>query len=188
MRDPDLIRLFITPLEQLSVPYMITGGVASVVYGDPRFTRDVDIVLELRESDVDRFAGAFSGDEFYAPPKETLVEECNRPRHGHFNVIHRDTTLRADIYLMGDDPLHIWAMNRRSTLAFDDGRISMAPIEYVVLRKLEYYRSSGSERHLRDVAMMLRVSGEMINQRELDEWIERLSLRAALEAAEAFEV
>ncbi|HUF50534.1 MAG TPA: hypothetical protein VMN60_06865 [Longimicrobiales bacterium] len=47
MTDPDLVRLFIEPLEGLDLVYMITGGVASVIYGDPRFTRDIDIVLEL---------------------------------------------------------------------------------------------------------------------------------------------
>jgi hypothetical protein len=46
--DPDLIALFIGPLEDAKIPYMITGGVAAVIYGDPRFTRDVDVVVELR--------------------------------------------------------------------------------------------------------------------------------------------
>lgn len=45
MVEPDFIRLFIEPLEKLGVQYMITGGVASVIYGDPRFTRDIDVVL-----------------------------------------------------------------------------------------------------------------------------------------------
>jgi hypothetical protein len=48
--DPDLIRLFVEPLEAIDISYMITGGVASVIYGDPRFTRDVDIVMELRQA------------------------------------------------------------------------------------------------------------------------------------------
>lgn len=47
--EPDFIGLFVAPLEDLEVPYMITGAVASVIYGDPRFTRDIDIVLELRD-------------------------------------------------------------------------------------------------------------------------------------------
>jgi len=56
VRDPDLVRLFIEPLERLGVRYMVTGGVASVVYGDPRFTRDVGVVLELRPALVDSSA------------------------------------------------------------------------------------------------------------------------------------
>lgn len=48
---------------------MITGGVASVVYGDPRFTPDVDLVLELPANAVGRFANAFAGEAFYVPPR-----------------------------------------------------------------------------------------------------------------------
>lgn len=46
---------------------MITGGVASVVYGDPRFTRDIDIVLQLPAAQAERFASAFDRDDSYVP-------------------------------------------------------------------------------------------------------------------------
>jgi hypothetical protein len=36
---PDLIDLFVRPLDAVGIPYTVTGGVASVVYGEPRFTR-----------------------------------------------------------------------------------------------------------------------------------------------------
>ena len=78
--DPDLIRLFIEPLEELEIPYMITGGVASVIYGDPRFTRDIDVVLELRGAHIGRLASAFAAGDFYVPPKEVLEEEAARPQ------------------------------------------------------------------------------------------------------------
>ena len=167
--------------------YMVTGGVASVIYGDPRFTRDVDVVLSLPDSDVDRFSSLFSEDDFYVPPLETLRMEAGRERHGHFNVIHRDTALRADIYLLGDDPLHAWGFERRTSLSMGEHYISIAPVEYVILRKLEYFRESGSDRHLRDVAMMLLIRGEIINHKELRSWIVRLELEGALEAAVAYE-
>ena len=75
MTDPDFIGLFIEPLETQGLSYMITGGVASVIYGDPRFTRDIHIVLELPESGIEGLAQAFSSPDFYLPPVETLREE-----------------------------------------------------------------------------------------------------------------
>ncbi len=57
MTEPDLVGLFVAPLEGLGLRYMITGGVASVIYGDPRFTRDIDLVVELREPDAGRAVG-----------------------------------------------------------------------------------------------------------------------------------
>lgn len=113
---------------------MITGGVASVVYGDPRFTRDIDLILELREADAVGFLNAFSPDDFYRPPLEALRKEIRRPRHGHFNIIHQNTALRADVYLLGDDPLHAWALERHlrdisAMIEISGERIERAEVE-----------------------------------------------------------
>ena len=187
MTEPDLIGLFVAPLESLGLDYMITGGVASVVYGEPRFTRDVDLILALREADAGGFLDAFSPDDFYRPPLEALTEEIRRPRHGHFNIIHRDTALRADVYLPGDDPLHAWAFERRVRIPLeDDAAIWLAPPEYVLVRKLQYYEESGSDRHLRDISAMLEISGEKIDLLEVEVWARRLGLEEVLGAARSF--
>ena len=184
---PDLVGLFIRPLEDLEIPYMVTGGVASVVYGDPRFTRDIDVVLQLASVDVERFASAFDSGDFYVPPVEVLQEEAGRVGGGHFTVIHRDSALRADIYVVADDPLHAWGFQRRRRLPLDDFAIWLAPIEYVILRKLEYFQASGSERHLRDIALMLRISSAIVDHAALRDWIERLDLTDPWRTAESFD-
>jgi len=186
--DPDFIGLFIEPLETQGLSYMITGGVASVIYGDPRFTRDIDIVLELPESGIEGLAQAFSSPDFFLPPVETLREEALRPRHGHFTIIHRGTALRADVYLLGDDPLHAWAFGRRVRIPLDASiAIWLAPVEYVIVRKLEYYAISGSDRHLRDISMMLDVSGEKVDRAQLRRWVERLGLDEAWVNAKGYD-
>ncbi len=176
MAAPDLVGVFVRPLEALGIPYMVTGGVAAVIYGDPRFTRDIDIVLGLAPEDAQQFSDAFDPEAFYVPPLDTLREEAGRQRHGHFNVIHRDSALRADVYISGSDPLHVWAFDRRQSLQLDQGSVALAPPEYVIVRKLEYYRDSGSDRHLRDIAMMLRLSADQIDQREIERWVAELDL------------
>ncbi len=186
MADPDLIGLFVEPLEAIGVAYMITGGVASVIYGDPRFTRDVDIVMELQHTEIAALRSAFDPAAFYVPPVEALEDEAARPDGGHFNVIHRETALRADVYLAGEDPLIGWAFGRRVRLQVGGGEIWLAPIEYVILRKLEYYEQSGSDRHLRDVAMMLRISGDTVDSGTLLQWAERLDLLEILKQARRF--
>lgn len=186
MVEPDLIGLFVRPLEGMGISYMITGGVASVIYGDPRFTRDVDLVLRVSEEDLEGLPSAFSPEDYYVPPGEALRREAQRTRYGHFNLIHRDTGLRADVYLAGDDPLHAWAFDRRVRIPLDDGAIWLAPIEYVVVRKLQYYRDSGSDRHIRDVAMMLALSGERVDEEALGQWVESMGLAEELAAARAF--
>jgi hypothetical protein len=184
---PDFVGLFIRPLEALEIPYMITGGVASVIFGDPRFTRDIDIVLQLKPEDVERLVSAFDLDDFYVPPLEALGREVARIRHGHFNIIHRGSALRADVYLLGDDPLHAWAFDRRRRIPLEDTAIWVAPPEYVILRKLEYTASSGSTRHLRDIAMMVRISGGLIDLGAVEGWVHLLGLETTWESAKTFE-
>jgi hypothetical protein len=145
-------------------------------------------VLELPEPNVSSLVEAFSSPDFYLPPMEVLREEAARQRHGHFNIIHRDTALRADVYLLGDDPLHAWAFPRRIRISLEKTTaVWLAPVEYVVLRKLEYYAMSGSGRHLRDVSTILDVSGGMVDRQELGRWVDSLSLQRAWEAARDFD-
>lgn len=84
--------------------------------------------------------------------------------------------------------LFVAPLERRLMLDVDGVTATVAPVEYVVLRNLEYFRMSGSDRHLRDVAMILRVSGEKLRWAEFERWIEALSLQAELTAAQAFQV
>ena len=178
MTDASLIALFVRPLNQLRIPYMITGGVASVVYGEPRFTRDIDLVLALRPADASRFAGAWPQDAFYVPPIEVIAAESARSAYGHFNVVHHETTMRADVYLAGDDPLNSWAFGHIVRRQVDEDEVALAPIEAVILSKLRYYQSGGSDRHLRDIHRMLRVSGDLVNRPELERWAQRLGVQA----------
>ena len=48
MQDPDFIYLFVAPLESAGITYMITGSVASSIYGEPRNTFDIDLVVLLQ--------------------------------------------------------------------------------------------------------------------------------------------
>jgi hypothetical protein len=176
MAETDLFSVFTRKLEELGVVYMVTGSVAGMLYGEPRVTHDVDIVLVLTPGDVQRVIEAFPIDEFYCPPEEVLLEEVMRGQRGHFNLIHHTTGFRADMYLAGRDPLHRWALGERRGITHEGHRVSIAPVEYVIVRKLEFFREGGSEKHLRDIAGILRVSGEDVGKGVLLDWIERLGL------------
>jgi hypothetical protein len=186
MTDASLIALFVRPLNQLRIPYMVTGGVASVVYGEPRFTRDIDLVIGPRPRDARRFAEAWSAEEFYVPPVEVIEEESGRPAHGHFKVIHHQTAMRADVYLAGSDPLNAWSFAHMVARRVDDDEVSMAPIEAVILSKLRYYQIGRSDRHLRDIYQMLRVSGDLVDRPELERWAARLGVDNEWKQAQEF--
>lgn len=155
---------------------MVTGAVAAIIYGEPRLTNDIDIVLALPERHAPRLAEAFENQEFYVPPVESIITEIRRAWHGHFNLIHAPTALKADIYLAGEDPLHHWALARRRRVQVSGEAVYVAPPEYVVVRKLEYFRSGGSDKHLRDIGIILQTCGDEIDRVTLDREIARLGL------------
>ncbi len=174
--DPSLFALYTEPLNALGIDYMVTGSVAGIVYGEPRLTHDVDLVLSLASKDVHAFHAAFPIDDFYCPPVEVIETERARTTRGHFNLIHHTTGFKADIYLKSD-ALHDWGFSHRVKISQGEGFMWVAPPEYVILRKLEYFREGGSEKHLRDIAMILSVSQDRLDS----EWIAAQVERAQLE-------
>jgi len=180
---PDFFLIFIHRLNLTRCPYMITGAAASIIYGEPRLTNDLDLVLDLKKGDVPGFAQKFTLEEFYCPPEEVIILEVARPVRGHFNLIHHDTGFRADVYLAGRDSLHHWGLANRKSVQMEDQSVWVAPVEYVILRKLEYYREGQSEKHLRDIAGMLEVSDAQINTAWLEEQIAARHLQEEWQAA-----
>jgi hypothetical protein len=87
---------------------------------------------------------------------------------------------------MGRDPLHAWAFARRQRIAIDGGELVLAPPAYVILRKLEFFREGGSEKHLRDIASILDVSADLVPMDELNGLVERRGLQAPWQEALAY--
>ena len=177
MLEPDLIELFVRPLDRLQFRYLVSGSVAAMLYGEPRVTHDIDMVVFLRPHDIARLPEAYPAPEFYLPPPEVIAAEAARER-GQFNVIHSDSGLKADFYIAKRDELHAWAFRNVRQCAFGKMTILLAPPEYVIVRKLEFHREGGSDKHLRDIRSMLAISGGQIDRAELDEWIRQRGLDA----------
>jgi len=184
MPEPNLFQIFTNPLNRMGLRYMVTGAAASIIYGQPRLTLDLDLVIELKPGDAEKLLlQAFPPGEFYSPPPESIGLEANRPLHGHFNIIHQRTGFKADFYPMGQDPLHEWGMANRKRIEIEGEAFWVAPPEYVILRKLQYYREGRSEKHLRDIASILEFSSDEIDFRQLQGKIDHYSLQREWELA-----
>jgi len=178
MPEVDLFLLFVRPLQQAGFRYVVTGSVAAIFYGEPRLTLDVDLVVFLKEKDIARLAEIFPSGDFCLPPPEVIAAEARREQRGHFNILHLATGFKADLYLSGRDELEAWAFRFQRQVLFEGETVALAPPEYVIVRKLEYYREGGSEKHLRDLRSMLAVSGKQLDQPALQDWIQRRGLQA----------
>ena len=181
MQDPDFITLFVAPLEAAGISYMITGSVASSIYGEPRNTLDIDLVVLIKPDQIPLLPELFPEDDFYLPPADVIAIESRREAHGHFNIIHHHTGLKADIYLSRNHPILPWALDHTRRIQTTTCEISVAPPEYVILHKLEFYRESGHKRHLRDIAGM--VEQQELDQEFLTTSVHSLQLQSQWQAA-----
>ncbi len=176
MPEADLFLLFARPFNRAGIRYIIGGSVAAIFYGEPRLTNDVDFVAFLNEADIRRLPDIFPPSDFYLPPPETIAAEVAREQRGQFNIIHMNTSFKADVYPTGRDEFNAWAFRNKRRIEYEGETLVLAPPEYVIVRKLEFFREGGSEKHLRDIRSMLAVSGDQMDRAELDEWIRRRGL------------
>ncbi|MFO7535096.1 MAG: hypothetical protein R6X19_05340 [Kiritimatiellia bacterium] len=144
-------------------------------------TLDVDLVLELSPIRISDLLEAFPAEFFCCPPPDVIAHEISRERRGHFNIIHMETGFKGDLYPLGRDELHLWGMAHRRAVELGGESVMLAPPEYVIIRKLEYFREGGSEKHMRDIAGMLLVRNAAIDQGVIQEWAARLCLEGEWE-------
>jgi hypothetical protein len=176
MAAPELIERFVLPLESLDIRYMVTGAVAAMGYGEPRLTNDVDVVVELRATDVARFVAVFAGaGDLYVPPAETIAAAVAMGARGSFNVIHPGHALKADFFVAAD-ALAAWGLEHRRREPMGEAGVWLAPPEYVVVRKLEYFRTGTSAKHLDDIRSMLAHGADRLDMPVIEAHVHRLGL------------
>jgi len=183
--DPlDVALRVIAVLEDLGVPYVLGGSLASSLVGEPRATADVDLAVRLSDADVSSLVRALES-EFYV--SEEAAHEAVR-RHASFNLVHLETVLKVDLFVLGDDLLDRRQLERRTRVRVSDDpprELWVGSAEDQVLRKLRWYRDGGgiSERQWRDVIGILAVQGERLDREELRAAAREADLADLLERA-----
>ena len=174
MEQAELLRRVVEVLEEQGITYLLVGSLASGVYGEPRLTHDIDVVVELRPDQVAKLCEAFPSPEYYVSQQAAREAVASG---GQFNVIHPASGNKIDFMLARQDAWGRSQIGRRRQEQILPGRpgYTAAP-EDVIIGKLWYYRDGGSEKHLRDIAAMLQVSGDEIDQEYINHWTRQLGL------------
>lgn len=183
--EPVEVTLKVTDiLENLDIPYLISGSLASTLYGMVRTTQDSDIVAEMRHEHLKPFISALQ-DEFYVDD-EMIAEAIQH--NSSFNIIHRETMFKVDVFLPRPRPFLQSQLTRaqKQTFTFEsEVSAKFASPEDTILSKLEWYRMGGevSDRQWRDILGVLKTKSGEIDIDYLKKWASELKVSDLLERA-----
>jgi hypothetical protein len=157
-------------LNQLNIPYLVTGSLAYNIYTLPRATRDIDVIIELFEKDVPDFIKAIEGDYYFN--QQTILEEVKRK--GMFNIIHLHSSYKIDLILRSNDIFEIAKFKRRKAIEIFNHQIYVITLEDLVISKLRWIQQLESEMHKRDILALLQ--NPDVDLLYIKEWCNRLNL------------
>ena len=149
MEQDELLAYACRHLGALGLSYLVTGSVASTVYGEPRFTNDIDVAIDLPLDRVDEFCAGFPESDFYLSQPAVVT----------------------------DSPFDRSRLQRVRTLSVvPQVATCFASPEDVILKKLAFYQQGGSDKHLRDIAGVLRLQGPALDRDYIQGWAARLGV------------
>jgi len=174
MEQSGLLKHLISVFESLGINYFVTGSIASMFYGEPRFTNDIDVVAEIREEHITGLLKLFPADEFYI--SESAIRSAVK-HYNQFNIIHPSSGLKIDVMICKKDPFNLSRFERIKRISpIEDKQANFASPEDVIIMKMIYYKEGASEKHLRDITGMLKISGDIIDRKYIESWVDKLGL------------
>jgi hypothetical protein len=178
----ELLGRLATVLDAAGVPYMLTGSFASTLFGAPRTTQDIDIVIDPTLGSLEKLLRCLPEDAYY------VSRDAARAAYGAegmFNLVDFATGWKIDFIIRKRRPFSEEEFGRRRAVEVLGTRLFVATAEDVIVAKLEWAKLGESERQLGDVAGILRGQGDQLDVAYVQRWVDSLRLGAQWEAARA---
>lgn len=167
-----ILKLVTNKLEEMVIPYMLSGSVASSFYAQPRMTRDINIVIKLAAEQIPKVLEVFSKD-FYIDGND--VAEAVRSE-GMFNIIHYQAVVKIDFIVLKDSPYRQLEFNRRIKKMIADFALWVVSPEDLIISKLFWARDSRSELQLSDVSSIIKYQREKLDWEYIVYWTKELGI------------
>jgi hypothetical protein len=166
----ELLDRAVRALQAEGIPYMLTGSIASSIYGEPRSTNDVDILIDPPADALERLVERLQAAELHVDPDAARAALLER---GQFSALVLDS--KVDFIIRKDDPHAKVAFERRRHIRGKTIDADVVSPEDLILAKLLWARETGSERQLRDVAGIIALAEEL-DRGYIENWAERLGI------------
>jgi hypothetical protein len=170
-------------LESLSISYLVGGSVASGIWGEIRYTQDIDLVADIKASQISSLINAFSP-RFYL--SEIAIREAIKLGQS-FNLIDNQTGWKIDIFILTQDPFQQSRFQQRKRISVNEmgQNLNFSSAEDTILQKLIWYRMTQkqSPQQWRDILGILKLQQSALNLDYLQQWANTLQLSTELEQA-----
>jgi hypothetical protein len=180
MTANDVFRRVVGALEQVGIPYMLTGSFASSYHGAPRATQDIDVVVAATPAQLRALVALLPPTDYYVD--EGAAMQAQRDE-GQFNIIDLATGWKVDLIVRKARPFSLEEFERREVVDFQGMPLAIATIEDVLIAKLEWAKLGQSQRQIEDAARLLRIRADELDREYLARWIARLGLQEQWAAA-----
>lgn len=155
-----------------AIEYMVTGSVASIRYGKPRVTHDIDLIIVVEKTTVWEKLSKELGDEFYFDVEG--FREMMKTM-GMFNFIHPVSGLKVDCWRLKDTEYEKTSFSRRRKVNFAGIQAYFSTPEDVILSKLSWYKQGASARHLEDIKGIVEMQTKLDFQ-YIEKWAKELGI------------
>lgn len=155
----EFLRKVTFALDSAGVPYMLTGSLASSMYGIPRATNDIDIVVAPTREQLLSAVQFFKRMGLYV--EERAFTALNN--RSQFNVIDFTKGWKVDLIIQKDREFSTVEFERRETHEVEGMRLTIATPEDVILAKMEWFTIGESNQQLADAAGVLRMQSGALN-------------------------
>ncbi len=166
-------------MEDAGIQYVVTGSIVSSIYGEPRLTVDVDLVIMATVQIAEVLTEAFPAPRFHVD-RADIIESLRRGVM--FNVIDTETGGKIDFHPKRDDALSDSFFERRVHINYKGSKIWFPTPEDAILSKLVWARAAGeSEKHQYDAYKIFELQSNRLDVDYLELWANRFGVMDSLE-------
>ncbi len=177
MTTPEIVKAMIEALEKNDIPYMVVGSFSSNFYGISRFTLDLDLVVELAASSIEKLAESL-GSEFLIDPQTTFETATFSIRN---LVTVKDSPFKIELFHLKDDDHDRERFQRRVRKVMENCTAFMATAEDVIITKLRWLLRINRPKDRDDIKGVIASRKDKLDWPYVELWCDRHGTRPLLD-------
>jgi hypothetical protein len=174
MSQQELLKTVVAALDSCGIPYMLTGSIASGLYGEPRATHDIDLVADVASDQVAPLTSCFRSPSYFLQTESVQQAIAKRSM---FNLLAIDEGDKVDFWLLTDQPFDASRFSRRVRKTIGGLPVWVSTPEDSILAKLRWCRlAGGSEKQMNDALRVYEVQRGTLDESYVAKWAESLGV------------